>query len=177
MIRYNIGCGDKKWKGFVNVDIEKSVKPDILMDIRHSQLPCGKGEASEIWMFHTIEHITKNNWKGIFIEFNRALKNDGVLNLAYPEFIKCVENWKNNKHDDRQYWEATLYGRQLYPGDFHVAICDTDEITGMLKDYGFGKIRSAPEQEPNEYYTVLTCRRMHEIVSRESLMSKEVFAA
>lgn len=176
MTRFNVGCGDKKWKDFINIDIEHTVKPDILMDIRHSQLPCKKGEADEIWMFHTIEHITKNFWKSIFIEFNRALKTNGVLNLAYPEFIKCVENWKNNKHDDRQYWEATLYGRQLYPGDYHVAICDTNEITGMLKDFGFGNIRSAPEAEPNAYYTVLTCKRVNDIVSRESLMASEIFA-
>lgn len=175
-MKFNIGCGAEKWKDFVNIDIEKSVKPDVRLDIRVHPLPCDSGEASEIWMFHTLEHITKDKWNRIFVEFNRALKNDGVLNLAYPEFTKCVDRWIKNKNGDRDYWEATLYGRQLYPGDFHVAICDTNEIVNKLEDCGFGNIRHAPEAKPNEYYTVLTCRRVNDIVSRESLMVSEVLA-
>lgn len=175
-MKYNIGCGNKKWKGFVNIDIEKSVKPDLLLDIRYQRLPCKDFEVDEIWLFHTLEHMQKSYWKRIFMEFNRALKNGGVLNLAYPEFTKCYNNWLKNKYDDREFWEATLFGRQLYPSDFHVAICDTQEITGLLKDHGFGEIRHAAEAEPNDHYTVLTCKRMYDIVSRESLMASEVLA-
>lgn len=173
-LKYNIGCGRNKWTGFINVDIEKSLEPDLVLDISKDPLPCEDGTVDEIWMFHTIEHISKNSWPRILIEFNRALKQYGRLNLAYPEFTKCVENWRDNKYGDRDYWEATLYGRQLYKGDYHVAIADTEQLTGMLNEYGFGAVKTAPEAEPNEYYTVLSCQKIFAVVTREFLIGKAV---
>lgn len=175
-MRFNIGCGKSKWKDFVNIDCNVSVNPDIALDIKRQPLPCFDGEADEIWMFHTLEHIEKALWPKIFIEFNRALKIDGILNLAYPEFSICANNWIRNYRANRQFWEATLYGRQLYKGDYHVAIVDSEELTIMLREHGFGNIRTAPEPEPNEFYSVLSCKKAINTVNRETLMNREILA-
>lgn len=175
-LKYNIGCGTAKWPDFINVDIEERLSPDLLLDIRNHKLPCEDGATDEIWMFHTLEHITKDKWKTIFREFHRALKQNGALNLAYPEFSVCVENWKNNYRDDREFWESAIYGRQLYPGDFHVSIADSEEISALLRDFGFSNIRYASEPHPNEYNTVLTCNKVYEYITREDAIAKELFA-
>ena len=33
-MKLNYGCGNMKLEGFINIDIEPSVKPDITCDIR-----------------------------------------------------------------------------------------------------------------------------------------------
>ena len=175
-MKYNVGCGDKKWPDFVNIDIEKSVNPDVILDIKSHRLPCDDGAADEIWMFHTLEHIEKVCWTNVFMEFNRALKVDGNLFLAYPEFTKCVDNWIKNYKGIRDYWENTIYGRQLYRGDYHIAITDSDELKQILETHGFANIKTAPEVEPNEYYSVLSCVKNHTVMSRSDVLAQELFA-
>src|SRR5215475_13666801 len=155
-MKLNVGCGSNKIKGYINIDSLKQNKPDLVLDIVRDQFPYKKESVSEILFFHCIEHIQKKYHRKILLEFNRILKLDGKLLISFPEFWYCAKLWKENANGMREFWEATLYGRQLYPGDFHVCAMSTDELTELLYQCGFGDVESF--QEPDEVFnTVVTC--------------------
>ena len=53
-VKINLGCGNEKWKGFINIDCDPNMKPDLVLDIRHEKFPYEKETIEEIWMCHTI---------------------------------------------------------------------------------------------------------------------------
>jgi len=38
-LKLNLGCGLDKREGYINLDVRKEVKPDIVCDLEHSFLP------------------------------------------------------------------------------------------------------------------------------------------
>lgn len=170
----NVGCGETKLKGFINIDIEEATKPDLICDLRKEPFPYGPDTVDVIHCIHNIEHIEQKYWPQIFCEFWRVLKPEGELRLAYPEFEKVSHNFLENTLGLRDFWRATLYGRQLYPGDYHVVPMVTAEVEDFLETCGFHNILSSPE--PNrDYNTFLIAQKGPSPMTRERLIENEVF--
>lgn len=162
----NLGCGHGKIAEALNVDIDPNVNPDYVLDITK---PWPFDPVEVIYMFHTIEHIPKIAHDFIFKQCHKLLyPSRGKLYLSYPEFIKCVENWKINYKGQREFWEATIYGRGLTPHDRHVCIMDSPEVTQRLINNGFVILKkfSEPGQEFN---TVIIAEATEIITYEESL--------
>lgn len=175
LIKVNYGCGETKLPGFLNVDIEPSVKPDLVCDLRTEPFPLKNESTVLIQCIHNLEHIEMVHWPKLFFEFHRVLKPEGKLYLAYPEFEKVSKNFLSNYRGMRDFWRATLYGRQLYPGDYHVAPMVTGDIIDLLQQCGFHNIKSAPE--PNmEYNTFLVATRGTIMDSRGDVLKREIFS-
>lgn len=174
IFRLNIGCGEHKLDGFINVDIEKKVKPDLLHDISKGPLPIKDASVELIHCVHNIEHIAFARWPLVFKDFWRVLKMGGKLYLAYPEFEKCAKNFLTNHLGQKDFWRMTLYGRQLYPGDFHVTPVVTKDLIHFLFTLGFDNIKHAPEPKES-YNTFLACEKVAKPMSRVALMKKEIF--
>jgi SAM-dependent methyltransferase len=153
-MKLNIGCGSNKIEGYINIDEEESVKPDLVLDILEKRLPYEDNSVEEILFFHCIEHVRKVYHDAILTEFYRVLQPDGKIYISYPNFIRCVQQWQRAVGRQKMFFENTIYGRQLYPADYHVAIMDPDELAERLGRCGFGKIVSKPE--PKESYNFIT---------------------
>lgn len=172
-MKLNIGCGETKFEGYINVDLEESTKPDLLLDLRKQPFPYENESVEEIICSHNIEHVELRFWNQIFIEFHRVLKVGGELILAYPEFAECAKNFMTNHKGMKDYWRATLYGRQLYPGDYHITPVETRELINILKMHGFREFKVVDDRE-GPHYKVMNCfklaiRRTREDVFREVL--------
>jgi len=76
LVKINLGCGPKKLDGWINVDIEPSVKPDIVADFNDT-LPLYSNCADEIQAITVIEHI--RNLGQFFNELYRVLARGGGL--------------------------------------------------------------------------------------------------
>lgn len=153
-MKLNIGCGSNKIEGYINIDTEESCQPDLIHDLMEKPLPYEDGTVEEILFFHCIEHIRKVLHQTILTEFQRVLTPSGRLYISYPNFWECAQRWKNNTGGERKFWEATLYGRQLYPADYHVAAMDPVELTDLLGKCGFTGMLSTPEV--GETYNTIT---------------------
>jgi SAM-dependent methyltransferase len=153
-IKLNLGCGSTKLEGFTGVDSFPDNKPDVLCDFTAGPLPFKDGEVDEVVMLHTIEHIQKQKHPFILAEIRRVLRTGGKLCLTYPNFWECAQRWKNNTEGQRDYWHATMFGRQLYPSDFHVCAMDPVELGILLRDLGFGYVVSRPE--PRDTWNSIT---------------------
>lgn len=175
LLKLNIGCGEHKLKGCVNIDREKKVKPDLILDVRKQKFPYEAESVKEIYWMHCIEHVETKYWPRIFTEFWRVLHRTGKLYLAYPEFSVCAKNLlEGNTTQPKAFWIATLYGRQLYPGDYHVTPIFTKDLIRFLFDYGFDNIKHKPEVE-DPYNTFLIARKGIPSPSREEILKKEIF--
>jgi SAM-dependent methyltransferase len=172
----NIGCGESLLPDCINVDCTTNalVKPDLVCDVRKEALPYEDESVDEIWMIHALEHIELYYWEVIFKEFARVLKPNGILLLAYPEFEKCAKNFVDNTNDARSFWRATLYGRQLYPSDYHVVPMHSPDIKNTLEIYKFYRVKYGPESEHETYNTTLVARRDPEQITREDIIVKEL---
>src|SRR6266705_4999513 len=156
-IKLNFGAGDTKLDGFVNIDMNISVKPDLITDIRLHCLPFQDASCEVIHFLHCLEHIELKFWPFVFDEFYRLLMPNGVLLLAFPNFEICSTYFLENYRGMREFWCNTLYGRQLYAGDYHVTGMLTPEVINWLERFGFINIRYAPE--PEEWNIFIKCQK------------------
>jgi ubiquinone/menaquinone biosynthesis C-methylase UbiE len=144
--KINYGCGSNKWPGYINIDIEETCKPDMVCDLRKSPLPFESNSIEQFAMLHVIEHIEEKYHEYILTEIYRVLVPSGILFIAYPEFLKCVDLYKNNTNGNMDFWKKTIYGRQLNPGDYHVALMDSRYFKQLLELVGFKTIKCIPEK-------------------------------
>ncbi len=88
MNKLNLGCGLFKKEGYVNVDFEDRVNPDIVLDLNNLEgyKRFEDEEFDEINMSHVLEHL--NNPFDIMKELHRILKPNGLLIIEVPHFSR-----------------------------------------------------------------------------------------
>jgi predicted SAM-dependent methyltransferase len=157
--RYNFGCGNLKLKGYVNIDIDESLEPDLIVNLIDPPfVNVESNSASQILFIHTIEHIDKKFHFNILIEFQRILHETGTIYIAFPEFEKIVKNWLVNYQGKRDYWEATVYGRGLSEHDRHVTAMRSIEVQELMLECGFKNVKITPEPGA-DYNTLISANK------------------
>lgn len=172
-MKLNVGCGNTKLDGYINIDVDETLTPDLVHNIIEKPLPYEKDSVDQIVFFHTIEHISKRFHISIVREFFRVLKPNGEVWITFPDFEKCVERWKDNYHGQREFYEATIYGRQASLSDYHVCICTVDYVAKLLLQWGFDPYFQG--YEPHEPFNGIVKARKTEIYSYEDVMREVVW--
>ena len=169
-IKLNLGCGNNKIEGYLNVDSYVESKADMIVDIRKG-LPWADNSVEEILFFHAIEHIEEKFHQALLDEFWRVLIPEGLILISYPEFEKCAQNYIENYRGMREFWKNTIYGLQRYPGDYHVALMNSDVLSEKLLETGFINIEWKAEQfEP--YNSIMKAQKGPAYRSYEQLLEK-----
>ena len=57
MNRLNIGCGNKKFNGWINLDSSKEVRPDKVHDLNKYPYPFKDNEIDEVYADNVLEHL------------------------------------------------------------------------------------------------------------------------
>lgn len=171
-MRINYGCGKNKLVGFVNIDIEPSCEPDEVCDARFQPLPYS--DVDLIVAFHVIEHIEYAHQGKVLDQFARVLKPEGRLVLSFPDFEKCANNFLTNHRGLKDFWRATLYGRQLYPGDYHVTPMVTNDLVNTLKTLGFNNFSVRPEPL-EDYNTIVECQKLAKPFDYSEALKETIF--
>jgi hypothetical protein len=85
-MKINLGCGQNKMPGYVNVDKYATVEPDRLCDLEQFPWPFENECADEIVMTHVLEHLGAQPeiFLGIMKELYRVLKPAGQLDIRVP---------------------------------------------------------------------------------------------
>lgn len=172
-MKLNIGCGDNKIDGFVNIDVNSKFAPDHCIDIRFNALPYDDNTVDEIWFCHTLEHIEKHHWLDIFYEFNRVLKPGGEFYITFPDFETCANRWIVNYKGMREYWEATIFGRQSDSADYHVSACSYIVVADKLRRTGFDPVKQSNDGE--DHNVLILAKKLHKTLTREDLLKQVVF--
>ncbi len=138
-MKLHLGCGKKKWEGFVNVDLKDS---DMDCDIRN--LPLNDNVADEIHAIHVCEHFFIHELKDVLAEWYRVLKPGGGIAIELPCWDKVKVLISMNAPENMTRWP--LYGEPRthldgYPA-LHKWCWSEDELSDLLVSVGFKNLRS-----------------------------------
>jgi len=82
-MKLNIGSGIYPAQGYINLDIDKSVNPDIVRDITRG-LPFCDEHFDEVRAYHFLEHLSPENFLFALGEVYRVLIHGGIFDIIVP---------------------------------------------------------------------------------------------
>jgi SAM-dependent methyltransferase len=99
LIRLNLGCGDKKMAGYLNVDT--CGEPDFACDLSRFPWPWSDGSVDEVFSSHFLEHV--EDYEKTVLEMHRVLKPDGIVHFLVPHFRNPLTPWHLHR------WPFSIY--------------------------------------------------------------------
>ena len=82
-MKLNLGCGLHKLEGYVNVDEQEYVEPDVVADLT-KPWPFEDSSVDEAVASHILEHLTTDELFHFMRELHRVCKNGAVTHVAVP---------------------------------------------------------------------------------------------
>ncbi len=141
-MRLNLGAGDKRWPGFLNVDLNDhpiAGAPDIRSDVR--KLEIEDKAATEIHAIHLFEHFNRIEADKVLQDWRRVLVDGGKLVMEVPSLDKIAKMLVDGEKNMR----LTLLGLFGDPADkkpdmMHKWCYLQSELHAMLEGAGFRKV-------------------------------------
>ncbi|MEO0254131.1 MAG: class I SAM-dependent methyltransferase [candidate division WOR-3 bacterium] len=84
--KLNLGCGNFKKEGYINLDYNKDVEPDVIHDLNVFPYPFEDNEFDLIEASHVLEHLD-DPFK-VMRELHRITKNNGLIIIRVPHFSR-----------------------------------------------------------------------------------------
>ncbi len=84
--KLNLGCGEDKKEGYVNLDFHDHVKPDVVHNLNDLPYPFPDNSFELIEAFHILEHLDRPF--SVMQELHRILKPGGTLHIKVPHFSR-----------------------------------------------------------------------------------------
>lgn len=142
LVRIHLGCGNKIWPGFINVDLcdEADIKANV------KDLSCFESNfADEIHAIHLFEHLHRMEVIDILKEWRRVLKPNGTLILEMPCLNK-IANMIVNGANNPNYTLFGIFGDVRLENKYmlHQWCYTMEEITAVCKEAGFKAVVEEP---------------------------------
>jgi len=140
---YNLGCGNKKWDGWINVDLHSDIA-DIKCDLR--KLEIASDFADAVAAIHVLEHFYEWEVFDVLTEWKRILKPNGKMILELPCMDKVfayVHNCVVNKQPLQPFMTLlALYGdpKHKQPAMCHKWGWFQEPLRQMLESVGMERI-------------------------------------
>ena len=85
-LKLNLGSGDKRIDGFVNVDHSPECKPDILLDLEATPWDFRDDSVTHVVLHHVLEHLgrTPEAFLAIMQELYRVCRDEAVIEITVP---------------------------------------------------------------------------------------------
>ena len=85
-LKLNLGCGNKKMEGFINIDSSAHCEPDIILNLTNTPYPFKSNSVNEIVMKSVIEHLPADPEKFLKIlqEIYRICQHNAVIHIECP---------------------------------------------------------------------------------------------
>jgi len=85
-MRLNLGCGNRKMDGWLNVDKEPAAKPDQVVDLEALPWPWPDDSADAVMLRHVLEHLGAETdlYLGIIRELYRVCRHEAEVTVTVP---------------------------------------------------------------------------------------------
>ena len=90
-MKLNLGCGQNRLEGYVNVDMEPNLKPDVLANLCVFW-PWDDGSVAEAVFNHSLEHMAA--WQVVFKELWRVCRDGALVTITVPHVRH--DDWLND---------------------------------------------------------------------------------
>jgi predicted SAM-dependent methyltransferase len=91
MVAVNIGCNDLHIDGFVNIDLNPDVIPDLVADCTKLKDYFPIGSISFAYAGHFLEHLSVGDGKLVVSDVYDLLQNFGVFIATVPDYSKTKD--------------------------------------------------------------------------------------
>jgi len=98
MKKLNLGSGNFKKNGYINIDINKDLNPDIVYNLEIFPYPFKKNSFDIIEADHILEHLSDPFQ--VMKELHRILKKDGILIIRVPHFSRALTHPQHKRGFD-----------------------------------------------------------------------------
>ena len=140
-LKLHLGCGDKNFEGYVNIDWRKTRATDLVCNIR--KLPYPDNSIELIETYHAIEHLPRHDLPKALKEWDRVLFPGGRLIIECPDFDEIVKRYLEG--DEKQL--DGIFALQRFEGDYHLFGYNFKRLRRVLKDRGFANIEKKDAQD------------------------------
>ena len=149
MLKLHLGSGVKKIAGWVNIDVDQSVNPDVVDNIFLLE-SVADNSADECYCSHALEHILRPDVPVALKRWFDILKPGGLLRVAVPD-IEAAMRWYNQtfRLEDIR---GLLWGGQKNRYDFHCLGWDERTLTSDLTNAGFIDVKRYDFRETEHFY-------------------------
>lgn len=155
MKKLNLGCGDRKLHGFINIDAREEVSPDVICDV--TKIHEKYSDADLVYACHVLEHFPtkpfeyqKVSWEEVLNSWYKSLKVGGILRLSVPD-IKAACSYYLRTNDFKSV-QAFFYGGQKYDFDFHYHAWSEETLSEALKNIGFKTVKRYDWRNTEHFY-------------------------
>ncbi len=83
-MRLNLGCGLKKRTGWINADLNRTVRPDVVLDLEAAHLPFGNDLFREVVCDNVLEHVSEV--QRLMEEIFRVARDGAQVEIYTPHF-------------------------------------------------------------------------------------------
>jgi predicted SAM-dependent methyltransferase len=146
-IRVNLGCGEKPWPDYINVDFREVPDVDVIAEVR--RLPFDPGTLAELASAHLVEHFREHELRTQIVPYWKSLlRPDGALRVICPNWAAMLERL----HDGRMSladFKLITFGAQDYEGDDHFAMYTPETLSDLLRDCGFSRVEVTVAERMN----------------------------
>lgn len=87
--RLHLGCGTNHFPGWVELDLERTQRPDIVHDLRLG-LPAPERSCALIYSEHVFEHLPLADAERLMRDCAVVLRPGGVMRVAMPDLESLV---------------------------------------------------------------------------------------
>lgn len=138
MLRLNLGCCDLKRPGWVNIDNDPRVGPDVVADAL--DLPYEEGSVDEIYAAHLVEHLTPEEAVTAFKHWYALLKPGGKLCIVTPDFKELCKQYLAGAIplEDMTH----IYVFSYVQSSHHASLWDQESQINELLNIGFHDIKA-----------------------------------
>ena len=122
----DIGCGERKKKGCIGLDLRKTSSVNVVADAR--MLPFRDEAFDYIYSSHLLEHFSHREVKNVLVEWVRVLKTGETIEIRCPDlraraFLFFLNpSWQNVRN---------IYGHRIH----QKILTNVDFLSGFLKVY------------------------------------------
>ena len=111
--KLNLGCGEFKKEGYINLDRHPHLKPDVIHDLNEFPYPFPDNSFNLIEADHVIEHL-EDPFR-VIEELHRILEREGKLIIRVPHFSRGSTHPEHKKGFDVSF---PYYFNPLFKGGY-----------------------------------------------------------
>lgn len=137
--KLNLGSGHDNKVGWINVDMHERHSPDIVADVT-KLTSLEDNFAAYALAQDVLEHVSRDTVMTALHEWNRVLRNGGLLEIRTTDVIAIADLMRrperDNPHEHNRLLQC-MFGTQGYVGDFHLSGFTETWMRNALEVSGF----------------------------------------